>query len=192
MSASEWYSHSSGTPATGAQGASAAMRAEFEAVKNDISAKLPDRAGNGGNIVQVKADASGLEAVAATGTGSPVKGTAPSLTGPTVTDYTETVKLWTANTAFTIDLSLGTLHRCPTNGATTVTLPTPAAGKSFGVDVEYGGVHTLAWAVTGGSSIKWNGGVAPTPTSVNGKKDKFKFECTDGVGWDGCSGGANY
>jgi hypothetical protein len=93
-----------------------------------------------------------------------------------VTAYTETVVATTGNT--TVDLTSGTIFKVTTNGATTVTLPSSVSGKSFIVIVAYGGTHALTF--TGGSTLKWVGGTAPTPTSVNGKFDIFTF-FQDGV-----------
>lgn len=112
---------------------------------------------------------------------------AKTLTNPTVTNYTETVATSTGST--TIDLTNGTLFKVTTNGATTITLPSSVAGKSFVVIVAYGGVHTISWA--GGSTIKWVGGTTPTATSVNGKFDIFTFFC-DGTNTYGSIFGQNF
>lgn len=112
---------------------------------------------------------------------------AKTLTNPTVTNYTETVATSTGST--TIDLANGTLFKITTNGATTITLPSSVAGKSFVVIVAYGGVHTITWA--GGSTIKWAGGTTPTATSVNGKFDTFTFFC-DGTNTYGSIFGQNF
>ena len=112
-----------------------------------------------------------------------------TLTNPTITNYTETLNAPAAGSAFTIDLSTGTIQKLTTNGNTTITLPTSVAGKSYIVVVAYGGAHTITWA--GGSTIKWAGGTAPTATSTNGKIDIFTFMC-DGTNTYGQTGGANY
>jgi hypothetical protein len=64
MASSEWYLHAT-FPSTNAQLKSAPMRSELDAITSGISAKLPDLSGNGGKVVVVKADESGLEAAAA-------------------------------------------------------------------------------------------------------------------------------
>lgn len=99
--------------------------------------------------------------------------TTPNITNPTVTNYIETLFAPAAGSSFTVSLANGTVQRFTTNANTTITLPASVAGKSFVVMVQYGGAHTLTWA--GGSAIKWNAGVTPTPTSVNGKIDIFTF-----------------
>jgi hypothetical protein len=81
MAVSDWYDHTT-YPATGAQGSSAAARAEFAAIQNGISAKLPDLAGNGGKIIAVNSGASALEALTTTGTGNAVRATSPTLVTP--------------------------------------------------------------------------------------------------------------
>lgn len=115
--------------------------------------------------------------------------TTPSLTNPTVTNYTETVYAPSAGSSFTVDLANGTIQKFTTNANATVTLPSAATGKSFTVIVAYGGTHTLTWA--GGATLKWSGGAAPTATSVNGKYDIFVFTC-DASNTYGRSGGSNF
>ncbi len=124
-----------------------------------------------------------------TGTGSTVLSSAPSLTNPTVTNYVETLYAPAAGSSFTVALSDGTVQRFTTNANTTITLPSSVAGKSFIVIVQYGGTHTLTWA--GGSTLKWNAGVTPTPTSVNGKIDIFTF-FQDGTNTYGSTFGQNF
>lgn len=60
MSASEYYD-SSGAPSQGASLTSATFRAEFDAVQNGLSAKMPDLAGAAGLPVFIKAGEGGLE-----------------------------------------------------------------------------------------------------------------------------------
>jgi hypothetical protein len=117
--------------------------------------------------------------------------TSKSLTNPTITNYTETVYAPAAGSAFTVDLTNGSLQKFTTNNNVTITLPAPAAGKSVLIAVSYGGAHTVTWAVTGGSSIRWAGGSAPTATSVNAKRDKYSFVCFDGTSWEGADAGRN-
>jgi len=95
-----------------------------------------------------------------------------TLTNPTLTNYVET-RSTASGTSKTISLGDGTWHKLSTTGNATITLPASVAGKSFVVEVAYGGVHTISWA--GGTSIKWAGGSAPTATSVSGKTDIFVF-----------------
>jgi hypothetical protein len=111
------------------------------------------------------------------------------LINPTITNYTETLNAPAAGSAFTVDLTTGTIQKFTTNANTTITLPASTAGKNFSVIVAYGGVHTLTWA--GGGVLKWAGGTAPTATSVNGKFDIFVFTC-DGTNTYGRSGGSNF
>jgi hypothetical protein len=99
--------------------------------------------------------------------------TTPAVTNPTVTNYVETLYAPAAGSSFTVTLSNGTVQRFTTNANTTVTLPASVAGKSFVVMIQYGGTHTLTWA--GGSTLKWNAGATPTPSSTNGKIDIFSF-----------------
>lgn len=73
----------SGNPATGSQGSSASMRAEFESIEDGFD-KLPVMTSNGGKIVAVNSGGTALEAVTTTGTGSAVKATSPTLVTPTL------------------------------------------------------------------------------------------------------------
>lgn len=126
-----------------------------------------------------------------TGTISTTVGTLTnkSLTNPTITNYVETLYSPAAGSAFTVDLANGTFQKFTTNNNTTITLPSSVAGKSYTILVAYGGTHTLAF--TGGSTIKWSGGTAPTATSASGKFDIYVFTC-DGTNTYGRSGGRNF
>jgi len=115
----------------------------------------------------------GTGVTTSTGTNNVVLSDTPSIVNPTVTNYVETLFAPAAGSSFTVTLSNGTVQRFTTNANTTITLPASVAGKSFVVMVQYGGTHTLTWA--GGSTLKWNANVTPTPTSVNGKIDIFSF-----------------
>jgi hypothetical protein len=110
-----------------------------------------------------------------------------TLTLPTITNYVETLYSATGNTSVT--LSNGTLQKITTSGATTVTLPSSVAGKSFTIIVSYAAADTLTWA--GGSTLKWAGGTTPTPTSATGKIDIFSF-FQDGTNTYGITNGQNY
>lgn len=111
-----------------------------------------------------------------------------AVNGSTFTGYTETAPSATTGTALSPNLANGTLFRLITNGNATVTLPTPATGKSFCVAVQYGGAHTIAWA---GGARKWADNGVPTPTSVSGKTDVFTFICVDGTNWLAFPSGQN-
>ena len=56
-------------------------------------------------------------------------------------------------------------------GNMTFTFSNATAGQTLRLVVCYGGAHTVAW----GSTIRWAGGSAPTPTSTNAKCDVFSF-----------------
>jgi hypothetical protein len=88
MSGIEYYNHGN-YPATGGAGSSSAMRSELESIETGFG-KLPDLSGNGSKIVAVKSDASGLEAITTTGTGSGVRATSPTLTTPNIGAATAT------------------------------------------------------------------------------------------------------
>lgn len=90
--------------------------------------------------------------------------------------YEETVYAPSAASAFTVNLSNGTVQILPTSANCTITLPSASVGRSYVLIVAYGGTHTLTWA--GGTSIKWAGNSAPSTTSANGKYDIFSFICS--------------
>lgn len=116
-----------------------------------------------------------------------------TLTNKTFTGYTETAHAPAAGSTFTIDLANGTIQGLTTNANATVTLPAPAAGKGFQLQINYGGAHTLTWAVTGGSTIGWPGGKTPAATSAAGKTDVFNFiSSAAGTQWLGSIFGAGY
>lgn len=116
--------------------------------------------------------------------------TTPVLNNPTITQYVETVATPTVTTgAVTISLANGTFQKVVTAQNTTITLPSPVAGVSYTILVQYGGTHTITWA--GGGTIKWAGGSAPTATSSNGKYDIYCFLCHDSTNTFGVDGGRN-
>ncbi len=82
--------------------------------------------------------------------------------------------------ALTLDLSAGSVFDVALNGAiTALTLSNPpASGRAIGFTLIFTADGT-ARAVTWPASIKWPGGIAPTLTSVNGKKDFFSFYTQD-------------
>lgn len=111
-----------------------------------------------------------------------------TLTNPTVTNYVETVYS-VSNTGLTVDLSNGTIQKLTTTGNAAITLPSSVSGKSFVVVVVYGGSHTLSFS--GGGTLKWAGGVAPSATSASGKIDIFTF-FQDGTNTYGTVFGQNF
>ena len=100
-----------------------------------------------------------------------------TLTNTTITNYTETLSNSTGNV--TVSLVNGTYQNIAINAATTITLPSSVAGKSFTIQTYYTSNSTITWA--GGTSIKWSGGTTPTPTAVSGKVDIFNFYCDGNV-----------
>ena len=110
-----------------------------------------------------------------------------TLLNPTFTNYTETLYDAGTGSAFTLNLSNGTIQKFTTNANMTLTLPASTAGKSFVVMVVYGGVHTLSWL----PMLRWVGGTTPTATSVAGKIDIFSF-FQDGTNTYGTVYGQNF
>jgi hypothetical protein len=92
--------------------------------------------------------------------------------------------------AVTLDFTTCDDIKIVTAANTTITLPTPIAGKSTSVKVCYGGAHTISW--TGGGTLSWSGGTAPVATSTNGKCDYYTFRSHDTTYTDGKDGGRNF
>ena len=129
----------------------------------------------------------GYTASGATGTTSTnlVFSTAPTLTNPTVTNYTESVvAIGTVTTTNTIALTSGTVQTATLTASTacTFTMPTATAGKSF--------ILLLKQAATTGNGtatftgVKWGTAGAPTITATAGKMDILSF-VADGTNWYG-------
>ena len=112
-----------------------------------------------------------------------------TLLNPTFTNYTETLYDAGTGSAFTLNLSNGTIQKFTTNANMTLTLPASTAGKSFVVMVAYGAANTLTWSSP--STLKWVGGTTPTATSVSGKIDIFSF-FQDGINTYGTVYGQNF
>lgn len=112
-----------------------------------------------------------------------------TMVNQTVTNYTETVRTANTGTAFTIDLTQGTVQLLTLTGNCTFTFPTPTAGKSFLLLLKQDGTggRTVTWPAT----VKWPASTAPTITSTASRTDKFSFTA-DGASWLGSNGGQNY
>jgi len=120
-----------------------------------------------------------------TGSGSLVFGITPTLTNPTVTNYTESVvAIGTVTTSNTIALTSGTVQTATLTASTacTFTMPTATAGKSF--------ILLLKQAASTGNGtatftgVKWGTAGAPTITATAGKMDILSF-VADGTNWYG-------
>ncbi len=108
-----------------------------------------------------------------------------TLTGATITDYTESVvAIGTVTSSTTISLSSGTVQTLTLTASTacTVTMPTATAGKSFTLYAKQAastGDGTLTF-----TGVKWGTAGAPTHTATAGKMDIYTF-CADGTNWYG-------
>lgn len=133
-----------------------------------------------------------------TGTGSAsfVRATSPTIATPTLTTpavngYTEGVCTPTVTAgAVTLDVTTCTFQKVVTAANTTITLPSAAAGKSYTVQVCYGGAHTITWA--GGGTLSWSAATAPTATSTNAKCDLYIFTSHGATYTFGQDGGRNF
>jgi hypothetical protein len=75
---------------------------------------------------------------------------------------------------------------------TTLTISNPPASNNAGSFVLIFTADGIARVVSWGASILWPGGIAPTLTSTNGKKDVFGFiSLNTGSNWYGFIGGQN-
>lgn len=104
-------------------------------------------------------------------------------------DYREKVNTANTGTAYTINLSDGTIQILTLTGNCTFTFPTATAGKSFMILLKQDGTgsRTVTWP----ASVKWPSAAAPTVTSTASKLDKFVFTA-DGTNWYGSNAGQNY
>jgi len=78
----DYYNHGS-VPATNSNGDSSVLRAEFDAIQNGISNKLPPLLSNNDKVVVVNPSATGLTTIATTGTGAVVRSNSPTISTPT-------------------------------------------------------------------------------------------------------------
>jgi hypothetical protein len=115
---------------------------------------------------------------------------------PTLQYYNEPVSNPTiTGNALTLDLSaaqvFGVTLNSPINTFTISNTPA-TANRSIGFTLILTADGT-ARGVTWGASVKWSGGVAPTMTSTNGKKDIFTFLTVNGGSeWLGFIAGQNF
>lgn len=116
-----------------------------------------------------------------TGTGAVVLASAPTLTNPTITNYTESVvAIGNSGTSQTLSLTSGTVQTVTMTGNCTFTMPTATAGKSFILIVSTG-----AGSFTGTfTSVKWPNNTAPTLTTAASRWDILTF-VADGTNWYG-------
>jgi hypothetical protein len=145
--------------------------------------------GLGTNVATFLATPSSANLISAvsdeTGSGLLVFNNTPSVTNPTVTNYTESVvAIGTVTTASTISLTSGTVQTATLTASTacTFTMPTSTAGKSF--------ILLLKQAASTGNGtatftgVKWGTAGAPTITATAGKMDILSF-VADGTNWYG-------
>jgi hypothetical protein len=104
-------------------------------------------------------------------------------------DYRELVNTANSSTAYTINLTSGTIQIITLTGNCTFTFPTATAGKSFLLLLKQDatGSRTVTWP----AAVKWPGNTAPTITSTASRLDKYVFTA-DGTNWYGSNGGQNY
>ena len=154
--------------------------------------------GNAGATTQdiISVDSAGVVSFGI-GVGGSVVGltTTQTLTNKTIeagtftNGYTEETVIANTGTAYTIDLTNGSLQILTLTGNCTYTFPTAVAGKSFTLlqKQDATGGRTVTWP----ASVKWPSGTAPTITSTANKADKFVFT-SDGTSWYGSVAGLNY
>jgi len=104
-------------------------------------------------------------------------------------DYIEKTTSANTSTAYTIDLTNGTVQTLTLTGNCTFTFPTAVAGKSFLIMLKQDatGSRTVTWP----ASVKWPSSTAPTITATASKMDVYSF-VSDGTYWYGGTGGQNY
>ena len=112
------------------------------------------------------------EEIAVTGTGSAVLNNTPSITNPTVTNYSE-AGVTTSGTSLAVDLASGTFWRFTMSGGNaTMSITGAGAGKSFILILTQDSTpRTMTWPV----NVVWPGGTPPTLSTNSGKRDIFSF-----------------
>jgi hypothetical protein len=103
--------------------------------------------------------------------------------------YTEEVATANTSTAYTIDLTGGSVQVLTLTASCTFTFPTATAGRGFILLLKQDatGSRTATWP----AAVKWPSGTAPTITATALKLDKYVFTA-DGTNWYGSSAGQNY
>jgi hypothetical protein len=104
--------------------------------------------------------------------------------------YTEETNTATiSGAAYTIDLTLGSVQNLTLGASTTLTFPTPTAGRSFVMLVKQDatGGRLITWPAT----ARWPASLAPTLTGTASKADLFAFTA-DGTNWFGRVIGQTY
>jgi hypothetical protein len=145
-----------------------------------------------GSIANATLNSPSIANAAISGANNQLSGTLTVTTGSiangTFTNYTETSYTNTGiGSAFTANLSLGTVQLLTLNNNCTFTMPTATAGKSFVLVLNSGaGGYSVTW-----STVAWPSGTSPTLTAAASKKDIFSF-FADGTNWYGITVGQNY
>jgi len=137
--------------------------------------------------------ASGTTAASFTGT---INCNSSTVYKPTLQYYNEPYALATiSGNALSLDLSTSQVFGVTLNSPIytfTITNTPATANRSIGFTLIFTADGT-ARGVTWGTPVKWSGGVAPTLTSTNGKKDIFTFLTVDaGTSWLAFIAGQNF
>lgn len=122
--------------------------------------------------------------------GSPILASGSTLTAAVFAGgYTEQTNVADTSTAYTIDLSNGSVQVLTLTGNATLTFPAPVAGKGLTILLKQDatGSRSVSWP----ASVKWPSITAPTITTTASKLDKFVF-ISDGTYWYGSTAGQNY
>ncbi len=117
------------------------------------------------------------------------------LVRPLIKDYAETRTAPTISSGtLTLDLEAGNVFDVALNAAiTTLTISNPPASGLAGSFTLILTADGTARAVTWGAAVKWPGGVAPTLTSDNGKKDIIVMTTVNaGTAWFAILAGQNF
>ena len=77
-----------------------------------------------------------------------------------------------SGTSFTFDFANGSVQAFSTTGNATITLPAVAVGKSFQIQIAFGGSHTLGFT---GGAVAWSDNTTPTFSGATGKTDVINF-----------------
>lgn len=177
-------------------GVTSAIQTQLNTLTSNVALKAPIASPTFTGTVTLPTALSGI-AKLTSGVVSAV--TAPSGTivgttdSQTLTNKVQVAKVATYSPAgagtTTLDLSTGGVHVVTMPAATqTLALSNETVGQCFIVEINN---VTSQGALTWFTTIKWAGGVTPTLTGTNGKKDTFGFRVTSAGNYDGYIVGQN-
>lgn len=166
------------------------LKSKFETGDKPNGSDFVDLIDSLHDVIDISSKANIATTLAGYGITDAVNSTNGSAVNPTITNYIEQVYNNANASSVTINLANGTVQTVSISQATTIVLPSPTAGKAYTIICIYNGAFSPTF--TGGGTIKWAGGTAPTPTAANGKFDIYTFMSYNTSTTFGQDGGRNF